>query len=128
MPPRAKRFSNFATAERPKMYAAAYLLLPKTERYAPELSQSIISAMQQLVSDVPPELTQEAAYSNFKANLNRDLDDSLKAIEKERNAQKRDEQYLILIADLRRQPDLARAQPKRKDVRRRGPRQPDNFD
>jgi hypothetical protein len=91
------------------MYAAAYLLLPKTERYAPELSQSVISAMQQLVSDVPPELTQDAAYSNFKPNLNRDIDDSLKAIEKERNAQKRDEQYLILIADLWRQPDLARA-------------------
>lgn len=101
--------TNFVPAERPKMYAAAYLLLPKTERYAPELSQSVISAMQQLVSDVPPELTQEAAYSNFKANLNRDLDDSLKSIEKEGNAQKRDEQYLILIADLWRQPNLARA-------------------
>jgi hypothetical protein len=101
--------TNFVPTERPKMYAAAYLLLPKTEWYAPELSQSVISAMQQLVSDVPPELTQDPAYANFKANLNRDLDDSLKSIEKERNAQRRDEQYLILIADLWRQPDLARA-------------------
>lgn len=101
--------TNLAPDERPKMYAAAYLLLPKTERYAPELSQTVISAMQQLVSDVPPELTRDAAYANFKANLNRDIDDSLKAIEKERSAQKRDEQYLILIADLWRQPDLARA-------------------
>lgn len=101
--------TNLAQAERPKMYAAARLLLPKTERYAPELSQSMILAMQQLVSDVPPELMRDAAYANFKANLSRDLDDSLKAIEKEGSARKRDEQYLILIADLWRQPDLARA-------------------
>lgn len=101
--------TNHMPAERPKMYAAARLLLPKTEIYAPELTQAVASAMQQLIQDVPPELTQDAAYSNFKAHLNKGVGDSLTEIEKEKDAQKRDEQYLILIADLWRQSELARA-------------------
>jgi len=96
-------------AERPKLYAAAHLLIPKAQRHAPELVQPLMLARQQLVSDVPPELTQEAAYANFKAPVSKEPDEAVREIEKERSAGRRDEQYLILISDLWRRADFERA-------------------
>jgi hypothetical protein len=90
-------------------YAAAHLLLPKTLKFAPELTQPIASAMQALAQDVPQELTLDASYANFEAAPRQELSETIKDIEKEKSEQRRNERYLVLIADLWRRSDFAGA-------------------
>src|ERR1043165_544659 len=85
--------------QRPRLYAAEYLLLPKAERYAPDLVPQIASAMQALTPNVPQELTQDSTYSNFKDSTPKDLDEDLKEIDKDQNEESRNGKYLSLAAD-----------------------------
>ena len=85
--------------QRPRLYAAEYLLLPKAERYAPDLAPQIAFAMQALTPNVPQELTQESTYSNFKDSTPKDLDEDLNEIDKDQNEESRNGKYLSLAAD-----------------------------
>lgn len=94
---------------RPAFYAAARLLLPKTLKFAPDLTQPIAMAMQALAQDVPQELTVDASYANFEVAAPKELSETIKEIEKEKSEQRRNERYLILVADLWRRSDFAGA-------------------
>lgn len=96
-------------AQRTQYYAASRLLLPKTIKFAPELTQIIAGVMQTLTPDIPQELTVDSSYANFKVEAPKELNETIKEIEKEQSEQKRNERYLILIADLWRRADYAGA-------------------
>ena len=88
-----------APEQRPRFYVTGYLLLPKAARYAPEMMSQISAAMQALIRDVPPELTEDSAYANLSTTTPKDLDENLKEIAKNPDEQYRDEQYLSLFAE-----------------------------
>jgi hypothetical protein len=94
---------------RPSYYAAARLLLPKTAKFAPELTQTIAVVMQSLIADVPPDITLDSAYANFEVAAAKELSETIKDIEKEKNEQRRDERYFVLLADLWRRADFVGA-------------------
>jgi hypothetical protein len=51
--------------QRKMSYALGYLLLPKARKFAPELVAPIGGAVAQLSANVPPAMTQEAAFANI---------------------------------------------------------------
>ncbi|HKB69004.1 MAG TPA: hypothetical protein VKC61_24395 [Pyrinomonadaceae bacterium] len=90
-------------------YVAGRILLPKYERYAPDLAPLVYSLMEPLGTQVSPELRQDSAYEGLKADTQQSSDDILEAIEKVPDAQRRDEQYLALVSDLWHGSQFARA-------------------
>ncbi len=98
-----------APTQRAQYYVAARLLLAKTIKFAPELTQTIAGVMQRCLPDIPQELTLDSAYANFEVPTPQKLSETIKELEKEKNEQRRNERYLILIADLWRHADFATA-------------------
>jgi hypothetical protein len=86
--------------ERPSYYAAARLLLPKTVKFAPELTQTIAVIMQGLTTDVPTDLTLDSAYANFEVTAPKEASETIKDIEKEKSEQRRNERYFVLASDM----------------------------
>jgi hypothetical protein len=80
-------------------YALGYLLLPKTVRFAPELTAAMTNALQALAPGVPPQMTQESAYANLYSPKPKELDESLDDIEK-REPKYRDASYLGWVYSL----------------------------
>jgi hypothetical protein len=95
--------------QRTQYYAASRLLLPKTVKFTPELTEMMAGVMQRLSPDIPQELTMDSSYVNFKVDAPKELTETIKEIEKEKSAQRRNERYLILIADLWRRADYSGA-------------------
>ncbi|MDQ3665561.1 MAG: hypothetical protein M3410_02990 [Acidobacteriota bacterium] len=95
--------------QRQMYYVAGRLLLPKAEKFSPELVNHFVMAMSALSLDIPSELTQDAAYQNFKMNPPRELEDELRDIEKMPNERQRDERYLGLTFDYYQKRDFSRA-------------------
>lgn len=95
--------------QRAKMYAAAYLLLRKAYKHAPELTSPVSAAMQSLAQDVPREMTYDATYKNLELGPKQSLDEMLREIGKASDAGHRDAQYLALVYDLWRQSDFTNA-------------------
>ena len=84
-------------------YVTAYLLIPKAERFAPDLVPSLLRVMQTLARDIPAELTRESAYANIKKpglNTPEDLEAALQEIEKLPNPMNRDIRYVSVIFQL----------------------------
>lgn len=86
--------------QRSRFYVAGYLLFPKAQRYAPDLTYQISAAMQTLIRDVPTQLTQDSTYENLTLTAPKTLDKTLSEIEKNQNEEHRDAQYLALVSDL----------------------------
>lgn len=78
-------------------HAIGYLLLPKAEKYAPELSPALQSGMQQLAGQLPPDATSEDVYRNFSKDTPKSLDEQLANIEKMPGDERRDARYLLLV-------------------------------
>ncbi len=51
--------------QRKVSYALGYLLMPKARKFAPELAAPIGAALAQLSANVPPTMTQEAAFTHI---------------------------------------------------------------
>jgi hypothetical protein len=81
-------------------YVIGYLLLPKAEKFAPELVGPLVSAMSSLVSSVPQELTDERTYQNFAIQPAKSVEDLFKEIERMPNERHRNERYLSIVFDL----------------------------
>ncbi|HKS30209.1 MAG TPA: hypothetical protein VJS44_20460, partial [Pyrinomonadaceae bacterium] len=95
--------------QRELYYISGYLLLPKAERFAPELVAAIGAANSALASTVPPQLTQETAFSGFKSAPAKDLDETISNIEKMPGQKQRDIKFLSLFFNLWRRDDFTRA-------------------
>lgn len=96
--------------QRKVSYALGYLLLPKARKFAPELAAPIGAAMTQLSANMPPALTQEAAF----AHINKKTVDSPEQImanaEKLPDAESRDVAYLDVASRAWLKKDFATAQ------------------
>ena len=86
--------------QRSRFYVAGYLLLPKAEKYSPDLTYLISAAMQTLIRDIPAQFTHDSTYENFAAPAPQNLDKTLNEIERNPNEESRDAQYLALVSDL----------------------------
>jgi hypothetical protein len=90
-------------------YIAGRMLLPKAERYAPELVEQLAFGMQARIGDIRPSLTQEAAYRDLQPPKQKELADALSDIEKFPDADTRDAKYLSVISGLWRKGDYKNA-------------------
>ncbi len=82
-------------------YVAGHQLLPKLQHFAPELIPQFTSAMNALSGDVPPALTQEAAYATLGPPVSLNDDDYSKMLDKIANipdVQRRDETYFLVVS------------------------------
>jgi hypothetical protein len=95
--------------QKPQLYAFARLLLPKAQKFDPEMIAYLGTAQGSLADSVPAELTQEAAYKNFEATTPKSADDAITQIEKEPSGQVRDAKYLALVSDYWYAGDFAQA-------------------
>lgn len=100
---------DLTAEQKPPLYAFGRLLLPKAEKFNPEMVAYVGAALGALAGGVPPELTQEAAYRNFEAAAPKNADDAVSQIEKEGDAQVRDARYLALVSDYWYAGDFAKA-------------------
>lgn len=83
---------------RAKYYAAAYLLLNKTQKFAPDLTPRLGAAMLALSESVPADLTRESTYENFSVRPPKSLEESIKEVEKNGDSHHRDAIYLALVS------------------------------
>ena len=97
-------------AEKQLFYIASYLLLPKTERFAPDLTPRIAAMMQRLSADVSPELVKGDAFKNLSTTSSgRSSSEILKDIEKVPDQNLRDSNYLRLAHTLWSRSDFTQA-------------------
>lgn len=96
-------------------YVAGYLLLPKAQRFAPDLAPGISAAMQALAPKIPQDLLDTAAHKNLVSNSPLSTAEVLSEIEKLLGEGPRDEKYLSLVASLwqKKQYETARSVAKR---------------
>ena len=81
-------------------YVTGYLLLPKAQRFAPELAPILSSTMQAIASKVPRDLLESAAYKNLEPAPSQTLEEQLAEIEKLSSEPLRNEKYFSLVATL----------------------------
>jgi hypothetical protein len=81
-------------------YAASYLLLPKLQKFAPELIAPLSASMSALAPGIPQELTQPSSYSNFSNSAPKDLATKMKEIESSPDESFRNGRYLLLTFTL----------------------------
>ncbi|HYG11707.1 MAG TPA: energy transducer TonB [Pyrinomonadaceae bacterium] len=80
--------------QRKVSYALAYLLLPKARKFAPELAAPLGAAMTQLSANVPPAMTQEAAFVHINKKTVDSPEQIMSNAEKLPDAESRDVAYL----------------------------------
>jgi hypothetical protein len=90
-------------------YVAGYLLLPKAQKFAPELIGPMASSMAALMEHLAPELREPATYANLEAKPEKNLEETLAEIEKLRVERQRNERYLFLIFSLWSKKEFAKA-------------------
>jgi hypothetical protein len=93
--------------QRQLYYVFGHFMTPKAEKFAPDLVPLIAGAMSTLAQNVPPALTDESAYANFK--MTAPAGDKLEAIENIADQQTREAAYLFFTYDLWQKGDFARA-------------------
>lgn len=99
----------YDSRERQVYYAASYLLLPKLQKYAPDLIAPLSASMSALAPGIPQEMTETSAYANFKNEPQKDLDARLKEIESITDERMRNGRYLFLTFTLWQSKDFAHA-------------------
>lgn len=95
--------------QRHTYYVASRLLLPKAEKFAPELIGVFASAMAQLSGAVPAELTDDSTFAKFEPKTGQTLDQKFKEIDKLPLELQRNEKYFFLFHALWSKGDLANA-------------------
>lgn len=95
--------------QRQLYYVMGHFMAAKAERYAPELVALMRAAMSTLAQSVPPALTQESTYANFRTKPPQEIGDRLQSIEEIADQATREAAYLFFVADLCQKGDFARA-------------------
>jgi len=91
-------------------YAAGYQLLPKAQQFIPDRAPQLAAAMQALIPEISPALTQEATYTNLKSTSRvTNVEEALGEIDKISDERSRDARYLSLIFTLWDQGEFIRA-------------------
>ncbi|MBA3240471.1 MAG: energy transducer TonB [Acidobacteria bacterium] len=80
--------------QRKVSYALGHLLLPKARKFAPDLAAPIGAAMAELSANVPPAMTQEAAFANINKKQVESPEQILSNAEKLPDSESRDVVYL----------------------------------
>jgi hypothetical protein len=62
-------------------YVTGYQLLPKAQRFAPDLAPQLLAAMQAIVPDLPPALQREETLARLKPRSDYTFDDTLREID-----------------------------------------------
>jgi len=78
-------------------YVAGYLLLPKAQKFAPELIGPMAAAMAAFQEHISPELRDTSTYASVETKPEEDLDETLADIEKLSLERQRNERYLFLV-------------------------------
>jgi hypothetical protein len=82
-------------------YIAAYQLFPRVRQFLPARAPALAAAMQALVPDIPPELSQESSYSKLALTSTvKDLAQELHDIENITGLDRREAEYLSLTFTL----------------------------
>lgn len=95
--------------ELPLAYAAAYLILGKAKRLAPDLAPILSAQMQALSQDVPAAMLDDSTYKNLAQSPPLNLDESLAEVDRLTDSILRDGRYLSIIEQLWRLKDYSRA-------------------
>jgi hypothetical protein len=90
-------------------YALGRMLLPKTVRFAPELTDPMANALQSIAGAIAPALTQDSSYAELYRTTPRDREETLAEVEKNPNAKFRDTSYLDWVYQMCRKGEFSRA-------------------
>lgn len=96
--------------QRKVSYALGHLLVPKARKFAPDLVAPIGAAMAQLSANVPPAMTQEAAFANINKRTVETPEQIMSNAEKLSDSESRDIAYLDVAARAWQKKDFVTAQ------------------
>jgi hypothetical protein len=102
--------ARFADAQQQETsYVACYLLLPKAEKFAPEVFGPIAAVMADLGGHMPAELSDRSAFAKLETKSKKSLDEMLSDIEKLPSDMSRNQKYLFLAFSLWSKGDFVKA-------------------
>jgi hypothetical protein len=90
-------------------YISGYQLLPKAQRFAPDLAPQLLAAMQAIVPDLPPALQREEAFARLKPRSDYTFDDTLRELDDIADGALRDLRCVMIAQGLYNRGDFTRA-------------------